>query len=124
MSITGGSTSYIDIQPSNIPSNSLVSYRDGNPVVSFVIAEQDRYLIGSSLRVCGRYAVYKTSVGDYGDIPIPADNVRINPKLGIYGAIDQVVLSSQINKNVIEHVRHYGRFLSSYLPLISSKQEA
>lgn len=124
MSITGGSTSYIDIQPSNVPSNSLISYRDGNPVVSFVIAEQDRYLIGSSLRIAGNIAVYKTPSGDHGVVPDDTDDVRTNPKLGVYGIIDQVVLSSQISKNTIEHIRHYGRFLSSYLPLISSQQEA
>ena len=87
MSITGGSTSFIDIQPSNSPSNSLISYRDGNPVVSFVIAEQDRYLIGSSLRIAGNLAVYESPSGDHGVVPDVADNVRINPKLGVYGMI-------------------------------------
>ena len=28
-----GSTSYIQLAPSNHPSNSLISYKDGNPVI-------------------------------------------------------------------------------------------
>ena len=38
--------------------------------------------------------------------------------------IDQLNLSSQRSKQNIETIRHYGRFLSTYLPSLSSKQEA
>lgn len=119
-----GSNSYLQIQPSNQTSTGRISYRDGNPVVNFVLGEQERFLIGSSVRLTGNIACYKTAVGDFGSIPVAGDAVNVSPKLSAYGILDQVVISSQQNKNVIEHVRHYGRFLSSYLPAISSKQEA
>jgi|TARA_R110000803_G_scaffold209537_1_gene279342 hypothetical protein len=122
--ISGGSTSYLQIAPSNIVSTGRVSYSDGNPVLNFIIGETDRFLIGSSLRICGNLACYKSRAGDTGVVPLPADTLNISPKLGAYSMIDQVVLSSQKTKNVIEHVRHYGRFLSSYLPNVSSQQEA
>ena len=37
--ISGGSTSYLQIDPSNIVSTGRVSYRDGNPVVNFIIGD-------------------------------------------------------------------------------------
>ena len=119
-----GSNSNLVIQPSNHTSTGRISYRDGNPVLSFVIGEQDRMLIGSSVRLTGNISCYKTANGDFGNIPVAGDAVNVSPKLSAYGILDQIVISSQQNKNVIEHVRHYGRFLSSYLPAISSKQEA
>lgn len=119
-----GSNSYIQLFPSNQPSNGTISYRDGNPVISFILGEQDRYLIGSSVRLCGNISIYKTPNGNFGDIPGVADDVDVSPKLSTYGMLDQIVISSQKNKNVIEHVRHYGRYLASYLPAISSIQEA
>jgi len=122
--ISGGSTSYLQIDPSNIVSTGRVSYSDGNPVLNFIIGETDRFLIGNSLRICGNLACYKSRAGTTGVVPLPTDTLNISPKLGAYAMIDQVVLSSQKTKNVIEHVRHYGRFLSSYLPNVSSQQEA
>ena len=50
--------------------------------------------------------------------------MNINPKLGCMAFVDQIVLSSQKHKSTIEHVRQWGRFMSSYLPNIASKQEA
>ncbi len=119
-----GSNSYIQLFPSNHTSTGTISYRDGNPVVSFILGEQDRYLIGSSVRLCGNISIYKTPSGNFGNIPLEADDLTVNPKLSTYGMLDQIVISSQKNKNVIEHVRHYGRYLASYLPAISSIQEA
>ena len=121
---TAGSNSYLQIQPSNQTSTGRISYRDGNPVLNFIIGEQERFLIGSSVRLTGNIAVYKTPNGDFGDVPGVADALNVSPKLSTYGILDQVVISSQQNKNVIEHVRHYGRFLASYLPATSSKGEA
>jgi len=119
-----GSNSYLQLFPSNHPSNGTISYRDGNPVVSFILGEQDRYLIGSSVRLVGNIAIYKTPNGNHGDVPLVTDDLVVSPKLSTYGMLDQIVISSQKNKNVIEHVRHYGRYLASYLPAVSSIQEA
>jgi len=116
-----GRTEYLDIQPSNVVSTGTVSYRDGNPVIQFIIGEQDRYLVGQSLRFCGNLQVFKDSGRA---IPVDGDNINISPKLGMYGIIDQIVLSSQRSKNVIEHIRHFGRWAASYYGNIASKQEA
>ena len=120
-----GSNTYLQLFPSNHSSTGSISYRDGNPVINFVLGEQERFLIGSSVRLCGNIAIYKTSDGaGFGTVPVAADDLNVSPKLSTYGMLDQIVITSQKNKNVIEHVRHYGRYLASYLPAISSIQEA
>jgi len=122
--MSAGSTSYIQIPPSNHSSTGTISYRDGNPVIDFIIGEQDRFLLGHSVRLVGNISIYKTPDGSFGNIPTITDDLNVSPKLSSYSILDQIVLSSQKTKNVIEHVKHYGRYLSSYLPNIASKQEA
>ena len=118
-----GSKSYISIAPSNHPANSLISYKSGNPVINFVIGEQERYLIGDSLRITGEIAIYSAPDGDFGTPVRFEQDVNVSPKLSTYGILDQIVLSSQKSKNVIESVRHYGRYLASFLPVLHSKEE-
>ena len=118
-----GSKSHIGIQPSNHPSGARISYKDGNPVISFVIGEQQRYLIGSSLRFTGNISFYSAPDGDFGTPIEETDDINVSPKLSTYGILDQIVLSSQKTNNVIEHVRHYGRYLASFLPVSHSTHE-
>jgi len=53
------SRSYLRITPSNQPANGIISYRDGMPLVQFMIGEQDRMLVGSGLRLCGEFEAVK-----------------------------------------------------------------
>ena len=114
-----GSLEHQQIQPSNIISTGVVSFKEGNPVIQFIIGEQDKYLLGNSLRFCGN-----VEFKDNGSVPVNASKLGINPTLGLYGMIDQLNISSQRSKQSIESVRHYGRFLATYLPTLSSEQEA
>ena len=125
MSNLAGSTSNLTIPPSNHSSTGTISYRDGNPVINFVIGEQDRYLLGSTVRMVGNMSIYKESDGaGFGTVPSTTDDLNVSPKLSAYSILDQVVISSQKNKSVIEHVKFMNRYLASYLPLVSSKEEA
>jgi len=114
-----GSLEHQEIQPSNIISTGVVSFKNGNPVIQFIIGEQDKYLIGNSLRFAGGI-----QFKDNNAVPVSASTLSINPTLGIYGMIDQLNISSQRSKQNIETIRHYGRFLSTYLPTMSNQQEA
>jgi len=118
-----GSRSHIQIAPSNHPSGARISYKDGNPVITFIIGEQQRYLLGSSLRFTGNISMYSAPSGDYGTPIELTDDLSVSPKLSTYGILDQIVISSQKTKNVIEHVRHYGRYLASFLPVAHSSHE-
>lgn len=118
-----GSKSHIVIQPSNHPSGARISYKDGNPVISFVIGEQQRYLIGSSLRFTGNISFYSAPDGNFGTPVEYTDDINVSSKLSTYSILDQIVISSQKTNNVIEHVRHYGRYLSSFIPVTHSSNE-
>jgi len=118
-----GQNVYMDIQPSNVVSTGKVSYRNGNPVIQFIIGENDLHLMGSSVRFCGNIQFLRDS---NNTIQTEADTnlMCIDPKLGIYSIIDTLTISSQVHKSVIERINHYNRFMSTYMPLVSSEQEA
>jgi hypothetical protein len=117
-----GRLEHLQIQPSNIISTGVVSFKNGNPVVQFIIGEQDKYLLGNSLRFTGTFEVLE-GVGDAARPPVNASTATMDPKLGVYSVISEMAIFSQKSKQQIEHIRHYNRFLSSYLPFLSSQNE-
>lgn len=118
-----GQNVYMDIQPSNVVSTGKVSYRNGNPVIQFIIGENDLHLMGSSVRFCGNIQFLRDSSNT---IQTESDGnlMCIDPKIGVYSIIDTLTISSQVHKSTIERINHYNRFMSSYMPLISSEKEA
>ena len=50
-----------EIVPSNVTSTGTVSFRDGNPVIQFIIGEQDRLLSGQSIRFQGKFRALLSS---------------------------------------------------------------
>tara|TARA_R110001632_G_scaffold20699_2_gene61596 strand:- start:7586 stop:8929 length:1344 start_codon:yes stop_codon:yes gene_type:complete len=112
----------LEITPSNVLSNGRVSFHSGNPVISFIIGEQERSLIGQSVRLCGKFRAYKTTGTDQATdrAVTEADTISMNSRTGVYGCIDQLVIKSQRTHQTIEHVKHYGRFASTFLPSTNS----
>jgi len=118
-----GQNVYMDIQPSNVVSTGKVSYRSGNPVIQFIIGENDLHLMGSSVRFCGNIQIFRDS---NRTIQTEADGnlLCLDPKLGIYSIIDTLTLSSQVHKSTIERINNYNRFMATYMPIVSSEKEA
>ena len=112
----------LEISPSNVLSNGIVSFKNGNPVLSFVIGEADRLLLGKSVRLCGKFRcrIQADDAANADDVVAANDNLFSSARLGVYGAIDQLVWKSQETHQVIEHIKHYNRFMSSYLPATTS----
>jgi len=54
----------LEIVPSNVTANSTVSYRNGNPVIQFIIGEQDAMLLGNTLRFTGQFRTFLSSGSD------------------------------------------------------------
>ena len=50
---------YIDVVPSN--GSGTASYKDGNPIVNFIIGAQDRFLLGSTIRLNGKFTAYNSA---------------------------------------------------------------
>ncbi len=110
----------VEIVPSNVPANGSISYRDGNPVIQFIIGEQDRMLLGNSVRFTGKFrALLSSASSSVSDV----SKLAMSEKLGVYSCIDTLTIKSQRTGQTIESIRHYNRFLSSYLPVTTSEQD-
>tara|TARA_R110000782_G_scaffold21114_5_gene56983 strand:+ start:3966 stop:5282 length:1317 start_codon:yes stop_codon:yes gene_type:complete len=119
------SKKYLTLNANNVPASGRVSFARGNPVLTMTIGRQDAMLDMSTLRVSGKLDIWRSAGGLADNLrPTAADasELRGSHKLGIYAAIDQVVFRHAETKQVIEHIRHYGRFMSSYMPVMSSMQ--
>jgi len=113
------SNQHLEIIPSNITSDGTLSFKNGQPVVQFIIGEQERYLIGQSLRLTGKFTAYSSD----GAISTSATGLRMNEQLGIYSCFNELHISSQKTAQSIETIRHYPRMMSSYLGVTSSLQD-
>ena len=91
----------LQVTPSNHTSTGSISYKDGNPLIQFIIGEQDRMLIGSSVRLVGKFSVFKS------DGTLSDDNLRMSEQLGMYSIIDSLTIKSQATHQVIEEIRHF-----------------
>ncbi len=113
------SNQHLEIIPSNITSDGTLSFKNGQPVVQFIIGEQERYLIGQSLRLTGKFTAFSSD----GSISTSATGLRMNEQLGIYSCFNELHISSQKTAQSIETIRHYPRMMSSYLGVTSSLQD-
>ena len=111
---------YIDVLPNNVNQSQNVSFRDGNPLVQFRIGAQERYLLGSTIRLCGTIKVLDSATSA---TPAAGKKCAIDPRLGVYSVLDQLVISSAKTSQTIEHIRNYNRFLSTYIPVTSSPND-
>ena len=117
---------YISIRPDNIPSDGKISFKNGFPVLSFTIQSQNGLLDPKSIRIAGNLKVFS----DNATTPTPVldtdtgnDRITMDNRLGIYNVMDQLIIRHNKSKQICEHIRHYPRYLSSYLGLGSSKQD-
>tara|TARA_R100001460_G_scaffold17996_4_gene38256 strand:+ start:7321 stop:8655 length:1335 start_codon:yes stop_codon:yes gene_type:complete len=113
----------LQITPSNVTSTGKISFRNGQPVVQFIIGESDMSLIGSSVRLCGYFRVRGNDTNS-NSIPQNASNIRMSEQLGMFSIIDQLVIKSQATHQVIEEIKNYNRFMTSYLPVTSSTEDS
>ena len=113
------SNQHLEIIPSNITSNGVLSFRGGQPVIQFIIGEQERHMIGQSLRITGKFTAFASD----GTISTSATGLRMNEQLGVYSCFNELHISSQRTAQNIETIRHYPRMMSSYLGVTSSLQD-
>jgi hypothetical protein len=76
-------------------------------------------LIGQSVRLVGKFSVFKSD----GTLSTEPETLRISEQLGMYSIIDSLTIKSQATHQVIEEIRHFPRFMASYLSVTSSKQD-
>lgn len=113
------SNQHLEIVPSNVTSDGTLSFRNGQPVIQFIIGESDKFILGDSIRINGNFQIFKSA----GVLSTNAESLSISQRLGIWSCIDQLVIKSQRTNQVIEHLRNYNRFMSSYLSATTSLQD-
>lgn len=107
-----------EIVPSNITSDGKLSYYNGQPTIQFLLGEQDRMLKPGTLRLIGEFTIWKDAAGT--TLPVEADGIRMNERLGINSVLDQLTIFSQKSGQVMEHINHHNRMMSSYLSVTQS----
>tara|TARA_R110002096_G_scaffold184627_2_gene363173 strand:- start:1753 stop:3087 length:1335 start_codon:yes stop_codon:yes gene_type:complete len=113
---------YIEVRPDNIPSNGKISFKNGFPVMSFTISAQDGLLDPRSVRICGKFQAFKDNLATPTPI-VDADALTMNNRLGIYNVVDALTIRSQKSALICESIRHYSKFMNTYLSLTSSLQD-
>tara|TARA_R110002012_G_scaffold3501_2_gene16171 strand:+ start:5064 stop:6437 length:1374 start_codon:yes stop_codon:yes gene_type:complete len=113
----------LEIVPSNVASNGTISYKNGNPIIQFIIGEQQRAILGRSVRLVGKYRVRKDTGSAAGSYVSLDDVTAQSNRLGIYSVIDQLVIKSQMTHQTIEHIKHYNKFCSSFIPVLNSLKD-
>tara|TARA_R110000744_G_scaffold154367_1_gene269123 strand:- start:5228 stop:6469 length:1242 start_codon:yes stop_codon:yes gene_type:complete len=88
-------------------------------VIQFIIGSQDRMLLGNSLRFTGKFRCLTAD----GTVSSAATPLAMSEKLGVYSCIDTLTIKSQRTGQTIETIRNYNRFLASYLPVTTSKED-
>ena len=124
----------VEISPANTLSNGKISFKGGAPVIQFILGEQDRMLIGKSVRLVGDFVVKLNSTGTASEFvgagagagggSANGVNLHLPSRLGTYAMIDQLVIKSQATHQVIEHIRHYSRFCASFIPVTNSLDDS
>ena len=113
---------YIEIRPDNIPADGKISFKNGFPVLSFTISAQDGLLDPSTIRIVGNFNAYKDNL----PTPTPlrtGDSTTMNNRLGIYNVIESLTVRAVRSKMICENIRHYSKYMNSYLALNSSLQD-
>ncbi len=110
-----------EIVPSNITSDGKLSYYNGQPTVQFLLGEQDRFIKPGTIRLIGEFTVWK----DAGSttLPVEADGIRMNERLGVNSVVDQLTVFSQKSGQVMESINHHNRMMSSYLSVTQSMDD-
>lgn len=113
---------YVEIRPDNVPADGKISFKNGFPVMSFTISAQDGLLDPRSVRVCGKFQAFKDNLADPTPV-VDGDNLTMNNRLGIYNIVDTLTIRSQKSALICESIRHYSKFMNTYLALTSSLQD-
>ncbi len=118
---------FIELRPDNVNSDATISFKGGFPLLSFTVQAQNAILDPRSIRINGSVAFNKGfSAGGLGEPVLAADGataITADNRLGIFALWDQLVIRHQKSSQIVEHIRHYNRYMSSYLGLSSSKED-
>ena len=115
---------YIEIRPDNIPGGQggKISFKNGFPVLSFTISAQNGLLDPRSVRIVGNFNAYKDNLATPTALS-DGDGVTMNNRLGIFNCFESLTVRAVKSKMICENIRHWSKFLNTYMGLTSSIQD-
>jgi hypothetical protein len=113
------SNRYLEIPVSNKTSDGRMSFRKGIANLIFQVPAINSTLIPSSVRISGKIRCYLND-----DKDATPQELTTDARLGVYGAFQSLTTRSIKHQQTIENIRHYGHFLSNFLPLSTSNADA
>lgn len=101
-------TEKVQIDAINSPPDGKYSFRNGYPIVQFMIAQSDKYLVGKSLRLTGEIEINTDTAGQLpknndgvgGGNGAGRRNCSLDRVVGVAAAIQQVTLSTLDNQTL------------------------
>lgn len=121
----------VEILPLNPPANNAYSFKQGFPIVQFMIPNQPKLLDGSSLRVNGTLRMNMPTSTEATPLLVDNNNNKntgankngcLSSRVGVASCVEQITLSSMTNQT-LEVVRSYGRYLASAQSLTHSQDD-
>jgi hypothetical protein len=122
----------VEILPLNPPANNSYSFKQGFPIVQFMIPNQPKLLVGSTVRLNGTIRLNMPSSTE--QTPELVDNNQnknggdanrngcLSSRVGVASCVEQITLSSMTNQT-LEVVRSYGRYLASVQSVTHSQDD-
>jgi hypothetical protein len=122
----------VEILPLNPPANNSYSFKQGFPIVQFMIPNQPKLLVGSTVRLNGTIRLNMPVSTE--QLPELVDNNQnkggadasrngcLSSRVGVASTIEQITLSSMTNQT-LEVVRSYGRYLASVQSVTHSQDD-
>ncbi len=117
------SSKYITIRPDNVSSDATISFKAGFPILKFTIQSQAGLLDPRTIRINGDLKVFKNGARAAVYSDDVGQKITMDNRLGAFALWDQLVIRHAKSKSVCEHIRHYNRYMQTYLALTSSKQD-
>ena len=122
----------VEILPLNPPANNSYSFKEGFPIVQFLIPNQPKLLVGSTVRLNGTLRMNMPNsteaapeIVDNNQNKGGADANRngcLSSRVGVASTLEQITLSSMTNQT-LEVVRSYGRYLASAQSITHSQDD-
>ena len=122
----------VEIMPLNSPANNSYSFKQGFPIIQFMIPNQSKFLVGSSVRLNGTLRMCMPTSTEQAPVLVdnnnnkgggdPNKNGCLSSRVGLPSTIEQITLSSMTNQT-LEVVRSYGRYLASVQSITHSQDD-
>ena len=122
----------VEILPLNPPANNAYSFKQGFPIVQFMIPNQPKLLVGSTMRLNGVLRLNMPTSTEAAPVLVDNNqnkgggdanaNACLSSRVGVASAIEQITLSSMTNQT-LEVVRSYGRYLASAQSITHSQED-